>query len=386
MNMSNQGLEAIGRITDLARLISPMDAGLNFACEALGLPPEMRAAAKVAMGVMTGNVLMVVDGALEAGQAAQKKEPARTEYVPAQNGELQSQGYAACSNKPRRRTDRRGNAGRRPKETKPVESQPCPTPSSATSHSARPPPGQPCAVPVLPEPPPSRQAPEPSHHWDERHGSLDPNILEYQDALKTLCANWEVFDTAGSVADGYLTREDLKVILNNPNAHPILKKAADFLLSHPEYFNRLEMAARGGGKDSVVGRCDVEADLARVEDEIETHGIASAPNASAPEPHNRFAGILKDPSLSIDEKVEMLLAELLESLDEEVLQVTEELSAAQKGEGKATKGENKPSAEQLQLKLQKLMERRKQMFDLMSNMSSKFNEMARTAIGNLARA
>ena len=50
-------------------------------------------------------------------------------------------------------------------------------------------------------------------------------------------------------------------------------------------------------------------------------------------------------------------------------------------EAKASRG-----VEQLQLKLQKLMERRKQTFDLMSNISEKFNEMAKTAIQNLGRS
>ena len=40
----------------------------------------------------------------------------------------------------------------------------------------------------------------------------------------------------------------------------------------------------------------------------------------------------------------------------------------------------------LQLRLQELMERRKSMFELMSDLSSSFHAMARTAIGNLGRA
>jgi hypothetical protein len=41
---------------------------------------------------------------------------------------------------------------------------------------------------------------------------------------------------------------------------------------------------------------------------------------------------------------------------------------------------------ELNLRLQRLMEKRKAMFDLMSNMSSKFHEMAKTAISNLRSA
>ena len=38
------------------------------------------------------------------------------------------------------------------------------------------------------------------------------------------------------------------------------------------------------------------------------------------------------------------------------------------------------------MRLQELVERRKAMFELMSNLSSSFHAMARTAIGNLGRA
>jgi hypothetical protein len=91
---------------------------------------------------------------------------------------------------------------------------------------------------------------------------------------------------------------------------------------------------------------------------------------------------------------------IMEEIDAEVLDTMEAHAAAKdsqvksKEPGKDGKPQNseaeqlkaQQSSEKLQLKLQQLMERRKQMFDLMTNMSQKFNEMAKAAIQNMARA
>ena len=55
-------------------------------------------------------------------------------------------------------------------------------------------------------------------------------------------------------------------------------------------------------------------------------------------------------------------------------------------EGQKALAKSQQNLELLQQRMQRAVERRKQMYDLMSNMSSKFNEMAKTAIQNLARA
>ncbi|MBI3183644.1 MAG: hypothetical protein HYZ28_16015 [Myxococcales bacterium] len=121
-------------------------------------------------------------------------------------------------------------------------------------------------------------------------------------------------------------------------------------------------------------------------------------------PHGRSVrDILNDPSLSLEEKIQLVMQMIMGSIDDEIAGTMEELASAQesvakirddrvkaKDEGeKATyqkESKAQQNVEQLNLKLQRLMERRKQMFDLMSNMSSKFSEMAKAAIHNLSKA
>ncbi len=170
------------------------------------------------------------------------------------------------------------------------------------------------------------------------------------------------------------------------------------------------MAAGVGGKDGIIGKGDVVGDLHRVKEEIDQFGLSeaeessrpSAPSAAAPG-RGRIKDILSDPSLSIEDKIQLVLELMTEDLDGSIEGVMEQIAAKQdelagikdtaaaseKKEDKAiAKKESAAnrSIEQLNLKLQKLTERRKQMFDLMTTMSGKFNEMAKAAIQNLARA
>lgn len=219
---------------------------------------------------------------------------------------------------------------------------------------------------------------------------LDPNILEYQQALEVLLANYETYDTARGINDDLLTRENLRAITGNPNASGKLKDAAQFLLDHPEYYDRLEMAAKIGTRDGVVGKRDVEADLAQVKKDIAKYGVDSNSPSSGTGGNNGLSQILSDPTMSIEEKIDAILNMVLDRTDEEILEVMREMEAnsakGKPGNNQAQSHEQQSSQEKLNLKLQKLMEKRKQMFDLLSNFSQKFNEMAKTAIQNMARA
>ena len=68
----------------------------------------------------------------------------------------------------------------------------------------------------------------------------------------------------------------------------------------------------------------------------------------------------------------MLLSRVMGSLDKDI-----------EDAAKAVAGGKDPDAS---FRLQRLMERRTQMFNLLSNMSAKFNEMTKTAIQNMSRA
>jgi hypothetical protein len=217
-------------------------------------------------------------------------------------------------------------------------------------------------------------------------GALDPNLAGYRDALRVLDQNWDTFDTAVGAKDGKLTMANMEALLGSPAASPTLKRAAQFFKDNPEYFNRLEMAAGTGGKDGVASRQDLNAELAAV-------GKAPGGNTSSTG-GTRARDIVDNPNLSVEAKVQALLMGIASETDDELLDVMNEMASAR--EERATLGGSDAdkargakldnSMKELELRLQSLMEKRKAMFDLMSNMSSKFNEMAKTAISNLRSA
>ena len=177
---------------------------------------------------------------------------------------------------------------------------------------------------------------------------------------------------------------------------PELRKAAHFLTTNPGYFERLDTA--GGADDDLVDLGGVRSERTRVEADLKTYGAPSRPGGSSSGGDVRSSGavgdILKDPNLSLEEKIQLVLAQLMESSDAEIVKTMDDLAAAQDKQAgikntpdnqKALKDAER-NAEQIKMRLQNLIEKRKAMFDLMSNMSSKFHEMAKTAISNLGRA
>jgi hypothetical protein len=104
--------------------------------------------------------------------------------------------------------------------------------------------------------------------------------------------------------------------------------------------------------------------------------------------------IINNPNMSLEEKLQAILTLITQDTDDEILDVMKEMASAREERAKlgtdqssrAREAKLETTMEQLNLRLQKLMEKRKQMFDLMSNISSKFNEMAKQAIQNLGRA
>ena len=211
-----------------------------------------------------------------------------------------------------------------------------------------------------------------------------------------------------------------------------MKEAAKFFLDHPEYFNRLEMSAGWAHKDGVVGMPDINKEIAQVNADIRRYGLPPSREAERPSPvrpppgeaaptdpvspkppedsktpspiSGEIGKILGDQSLSIEEKIMLILSMVVDKVDEELEKVagqigdvSDERSAAagekvDQKDGEATKKQDDKirkldtAMEKMQLRMQTLMEKRKQMFELMSNMSTKFHEMSKTAIQNLARA
>ena len=241
-----------------------------------------------------------------------------------------------------------------------------------------------CPSPSTGRPSPAPPAPSPSGN------GLDPAFAEYRDALSVLNSNWDTFDAAVGTKDNVLTRDNLDAILSNPAASATLKRAAQFFKDHPEYYDRLEMAAGVGGRDGIVGRPDVTAALRQAD----TVGGSTGGGKPVGGGGSSVKSILDNPNMSVEDKIQAILMSISQETDDELLGVLNEM--ADQRDQRATLGtgdEDKKklakietSMQHLELRLQKLMEKRKAMFELMSNMSSKFHEMAKTAISNLRSA
>jgi hypothetical protein len=98
--------------------------------------------------------------------------------------------------------------------------------------------------------------------------------------------------------------------------------------------------------------------------------------------------------MSLEEKLQAILTLITRDTDDEILDLMNVMASvrdqrAALGTDESSRAQDaklETTMEQLNLRLQRLMEKRKQMFDLMSNISAQFNEMAKQAIQNLGRA
>lgn len=382
-------------------LINPMGAMIDTICSGIGVPQAVTDVAKVAVGAATGNPVLIANGATGLVAELASNPPAVTELFggSVKAGADHCAGYVEVHGKPG------VPAGAEAKVAPDQQLRPG-LYARDNAHAFF---GVLCG---------------PLHHHHDHHvghdpvrtrppggqynpnSPLDPKITDYRHAVDVLEANFATFDTASGRRDGLFTRADLAKVANNPHASDQLRDAARFLLDNPEYYNRLELAANIGGKDGIIGIADLRSEKARVDHDIEKYGVPP------PEGHDRggdervggpgrkpsaggeseLSKILNDPNMSIEEKIMMILEKILDQTDEELLETTQQLDKAnadrakqsQGGKGDSTKADS--AQEKLQLKLQQLMEKRKKMFELMSNFSMKFNEMAKTAIQNMARA
>ena len=83
-------------------------------------------------------------------------------------------------------------------------------------------------------------------------------------------------------------------------------------------------------------------------------------------------GILDDPTLSLEEKLSRIVDVMMSRLDKDILE-----------QGKKLDGAEGADREKVMRDLQRLMEQRRQMFDLASNTSTAFHGMCMTAIQNM---
>lgn len=372
-------LDGLGNAVGGALNILSGGALIDAAGNALGLPPVVTNAIKTAAGAVTGNVMLAADGAVGVARELSKNQAAYTEYAAPKDEKVACEGYA--------RPERQGSTWGSSTETR----------GSVAPGEVRP------------------------------DGVLDPSILQYRDALKTLEANFTLLDTMDNVKNGKFTRKTLEKAANGANVPESVREAARFLLAHPEYRTQLDTASqRGGMVDGTFSTHDVRAALSDVNARIAQHGVrgespsapmppppgtsyGTRPPVSGPRPEepsrppsstsggsasSSVKGIINDPSLSIEEKIEAILMALTERMDDDILKTMDDLAAAQDRQSgiKNGKGDEKALADaqrdvdRIQVRLQKLIEKRKMMFEMMSTLSMKFNEMAKTALSNMRSA
>jgi hypothetical protein len=362
---------ALGGVTNLLSGGALIDA----AGSALGLPPAITNAAKVVVGGMTGNLMMAADGAMGLAQELGKNPPAATEYAAPKDSQKACEGY----------------------------SRPAHGSSTEGTHG-------------------SRQAgcvPGGSH--------LDPKMNDYFHALQTVEQNFRYLDATDGKLDGSLSRADFKRISEDSRVSPDMRKAARFLSDNPGYFERLDTSA-GLLNASIIGlvndlRNDDRITLSNVQNELNKvkadfaqygrpgsvgssgpvssgDSVGSQPPVGGTPPSSGAQGgssarsIINDPNMSLEEKIEAILMSLTEKMDDDILKTMDDLAAAQEQRAgiSAEKGNEKKAAdadrnvERINLRLQKLIEKRKTMFEMMSTLSMKFNEMAKTALSNMRSA
>lgn len=98
--------------------------------------------------------------------------------------------------------------------------------------------------------------------------------------------------------------------------------------------------------------------------------------------------VLDDPSLSLEAKVALLFAEIIDELDEQIEGKLRDMESASKaGESdKAAGGDGESAANdfnKISTEVQMLMQKRSQMYGLQSNMMSMFNDVSMQIIGNV---
>lgn len=342
---------ALGGVTDLLSGGSIFD----MVGSALGLPPLITDAAKTVVGAMTGNVLLAVDGAKGLAQELSQNPPAATEYKPPPDAQQASDGYA-----------RPGSVH----EATPV--------TDGTLED--------CGE-------------------VSRHSQLDPKMNDYFETLRTLEQNFQTLDAMDGKLNGSLSLEDLQRAAHDTRVSPQLREAAGFLVDNPAYFERLKASA---GSDGRVTPGSVKSELHNVRADFAQYGRperegSSVPSSGTSSSSTSSSGdgvgssmkdVINDPNLSLEEKIDTILSTLTGKMDDEILQTMDDLTAAQdkkagltnsKGDEKAlTQAQN--DIDRISLRLQQLVEKRKTMFEMMSTLSMKFDEMAKTALSNMRSA
>ncbi|HVP60666.1 MAG TPA: hypothetical protein VMT11_08910 [Myxococcaceae bacterium] len=232
-------------------------------------------------------------------------------------------------------------------------------------------------------------------------------------ALQTLLVNFDGLNqwTNGLVPpDKVLSRDELERAASDPDTSPALKRALRYVLDHPALLDKLS-GSRGFGVQG-MSRSDLELGIDDARRAGKTSGSTAKKTAStAPKPATSSVSsattsksssssssrssdpsikdILNDKSLSLEEKIEMILMVLENRADDQMLSVTQQMD--QNDDKKTAKDDRKKVTQldkvdrDLNFKMERLMKRKEQLSNLLSTMEMKFASMAQTAIANMGR-
>ncbi|RPH70921.1 MAG: hypothetical protein EHM78_09470 [Myxococcaceae bacterium] len=233
-------------------------------------------------------------------------------------------------------------------------------------------------------------------------------------ALQTILASFDSLnDRNPFFGDKVLSREELERAATNADTSPALKRALRYVLDHPALLDRLSRS-KGFGV-SGMSRSDLEIGIedarrgaaapgptttksssgtAKPAGSSGSSGTSKSSSSSSKSSTSRsrdpsIKDILNDKSLSIEERIEMILMVLENRVDDQMLSVTQQMD--QNDDKKTNKDDRKKVAKldkvdrDLNFKMERLMKRKEQLSNLLSTMEMKFASMAQTAIANMGR-
>ena len=227
-------------------------------------------------------------------------------------------------------------------------------------------------------------------------------------ALQTLLASFDELNrwTNGILPpDKVLSRDELQAAASDADTSPSLKRALRYVLDHPTLLNRLSRSTGFGVTG--MSRSDLQLGIEDARRGASTSGTKTTPtkpSSPAPRPTSTastsksssskardpsITDILNDKSLSVEEKIEMILMVLENRADDQMLSVTQQMD--QNDDRKTNKDDRKKVTQldnvdrDLNFKMERLMKRKEQLSNLLSTMEMKFASMAQTAIANMGR-
>jgi hypothetical protein len=235
-------------------------------------------------------------------------------------------------------------------------------------------------------------------------------------ALRTLQDSFDGINTEFQVLigrDKVLSQEELEKGAASPDSSPTLKRALRYILDHPDLRDRLlrskdpgsdvtgisrnditlaiEDAQRSGGtgKSTGSGKTSGSGGTSSPGGASSSGSTKKSSSSSSKSKDPSITEILNDKSLSVEEKIEMILLVLENRADDQMLDVAKKLD--DNDSKKTAKDDRKKQSEldkvdrDLNFKMEKIVKRKEQLSNLLSTMEMKFASMAQTAIANMGR-